>query len=279
MKVALIGTGRVGSAAAFCMLPNQKITELILVNRTREKAEGLKMDLAAAFPQFGVKISVGGADEAGDADVVVFTSGFFGAPAGKSMLDVNKPVVEEFFKDFEPKKKCKVVITTTPIDQLAKVALELTGLEKKNVMGFGGQLDANRLRYLVMRSRNDYSLNFEAHYIGEHGKRGIPIFRERVLERQGVIEETKNYFGKHLAKSGASTYATAAEITKLVDALLSEEGAVLDVSHYNGAKKIFITWPCIVNKDGARPIDLELSEEERKAYEALVAMRIDEETG
>ena len=42
MKIAIIGTGRVGCTIAFCLTGNEKIKELFLINRTRKNAEGLK---------------------------------------------------------------------------------------------------------------------------------------------------------------------------------------------------------------------------------------------
>ena len=43
MKVTIIGTGRVGSTLGFLLAGNDKIDQLVLVNRTKKKANALKM--------------------------------------------------------------------------------------------------------------------------------------------------------------------------------------------------------------------------------------------
>ena len=50
MKVALIGTGRVGSLVLQYLSRNKKIEELFIVNRRKEYSEGLIMDTVSAFP-------------------------------------------------------------------------------------------------------------------------------------------------------------------------------------------------------------------------------------
>ncbi len=278
MKLAIIGTGRVGSTAAFCLANNVKITELLLINRNPKSAEGLKADLVATYPEHGDKIKVGNFHDANNADIILITCGSFGAPTGSSLWDVSKPIIEGIFSKIQPKKDSKIVVITTPCDRIAHLICKLSGLDPKNVFGFGGQLDVNRLKYLIFSETNNFSKNVDANFIGEHGKRGIPVFRELVPDREKIIEHTRNYFGLYLAEYKASTYGTARELAKLAEALMSEETTVLTVSHYNADHGLFVTWPCAVNRDGVKePISLELNDAEKTEFDNLIKLRKNEE--
>ncbi len=269
MKVAIIGTGRVGSTTAFLLVENEKIDKLVLIDRTKDDAEGLKMDMMGTFSNFGDKLIIGDYEDADNADIILITCGSFGAPKGSNLLAVNKPIIEELFTKIKPKKEAKLVIITTPVDKTALIAYKLSGLDKNNVIGFGGQLDVNRLKYLIYSDKKDFSKNIDVHYVGEHGGRGIPIFREEVSNRNKIIEKTRKYFSLYLAKIDASTYGTAKELTKLVESLLGRE-RVLDVSYYDEKYGTFITWPCVVNENGVKePIKLDLTDEEKKEFEQL----------
>ena len=88
-RVALIGTGFVGSSYAFALL-NQGITEeLILIDLNKEKAEGDAMDLNHGLPfsPSRTKIWFGSYQDCGDADLVVITAGANQKP-GETRLDL-----------------------------------------------------------------------------------------------------------------------------------------------------------------------------------------------
>lgn len=274
MHIVIIGTGKVGSVLALLLCKNPKITKLTLINRTREKAEGLKMDLMGSFPEYGEKILVGEYRDANEADIIFLTCGVFGAPSGRNLFDVNKEIIESVLRDVKPKKEAKIVLTTTPIDELAPLVMSLTRLEPAHVIGFGGQLDVNRLKFLVQKDHKDFSKEIKVHFIGLHGASGIPIFKEEVSDRKQLMHESRNFFKLFLSHLNISTLGTSSELAKLADMLMSEKEHVVDISYYDKERNLFITWPCIVNKNGVKePINLDLSDEERKGFEELIRNR------
>ncbi len=279
MKIAIIGTGRVGSTTAFCLVDNAKITELLLINRNPKSAEGLKADLVATYPEHGDKIKVGNFPDANDADIILITCGSFGAPAGSSLWDISKPIINGIFSKIHPKKDSKIVVITTPCDRVARLIWKLSGLDPKNIIGFGGQLDVNRLKYMIFSETKTFSKKIDVNFIGEHGKRGIPVFREDVPDRKKIIEHARNYFRIYLAEYKASTYGTARELAKLAEVLMSEETVVLTVSYYEPKFGLFVTWPCSINKDGVKePLDLKLNDEEQSEFNNLIKLRKNEES-
>lgn len=253
-----------------------KIIELRLIDRDVKNAEWLKADLIGTYPNYGNKILVGYLESANASDIILITAGLFGIPIG-SLWNVNRPIIESIFTKLKLKNGTKIIITTTPSGKTAQLAWKLSGLKHSDVVGFGGQPDVNRLKYLIFSDTKNFSKDFEVHFIAEHGKRGIPIFREKVSNRDVIIDQAKNYFKIHLEKYNASTYGTASELAKLVGALMSKESISLDVSHYDLDNGIFITWPCIVNEDGiSGPIKLDLTDKEKAEFNNLIMVRKEE---
>jgi len=230
----------------------------------------------STYPEKGDKIIVGDYEDANDADIILITCGKFGAPAGSNLWEVNKPIIEDIFSKMKPKQDAKVVIITTPCDRTAKLVLKITGLPERQVIGFGGQLDVNRLKYLIHSDLNDFSNDIDVFFVGEHGKRGIPIFDGEVSDKKNIIEDTRNFFGLYLADYGASTFGTAKELANLTDALLSENKTNLCVSYYNALHEIFITWPCELSRNGIVPIDLALGDD-KVEFEELIKIRQQED--
>ncbi|MEW8988004.1 MAG: L-lactate dehydrogenase, partial [Bacillus sp. (in: firmicutes)] len=88
-RVALIGTGAVGSSYAFALL-NQGVTEeLVLIDLNKEKSEGDAMDLNHGMPfaPSPTKIWFGDYSDCKDADLVVICAGANQKP-GETRLDL-----------------------------------------------------------------------------------------------------------------------------------------------------------------------------------------------
>lgn len=75
-KVAMIGCGYVGSAAAFALMQNRLFAEIVLIDVDQEKAEGEAMDIGHGIPLVGnMKIYAGSYDDITDAAIIVITAG------------------------------------------------------------------------------------------------------------------------------------------------------------------------------------------------------------
>src|SRR3989338_6532578 len=90
-KVAIIGAGFVGSSAAYQIMGDGSATEIALIDKSAQKAEGEAMDLSHGL-QFKPhqKIIGGGSYElCNDAEVVVIAAGTNRKP-GQTRLDLIK---------------------------------------------------------------------------------------------------------------------------------------------------------------------------------------------
>ena len=101
-----------------------------------------------------------------------------------------------------------------------------------------------------------------------------------------VFEEVKKSAYKIIEAKGATYYAIALALVRIVGAILRDENSVLPVStlinNYYGIEDICLSIPSIVNKKGVEKVlPLKLSSDEHKKLKAsaLALQKIKEESG
>lgn len=293
-RVALIGTGAVGSSYAFALL-NQGITEeLVLIDLNKNKAEGDAMDLNHGLPfaPSRTKIWFGDYKDCGVADLVVITAGANQKP-GETRLDllekntkIFKGIVEEIMDSgFDG----IFLVATNPVDILTYAVWKFSGLPKERVIGSGTILDTARFRFLLGDYFDVDTRNVHAYIIGEHGDTELPVWSQADIAGTSISDWTKNkpeYKPEDLNqifinvrdaayqiidKKGATYYGIAMGLVRLTKAILQNENSVLTVSAYLDGeydqKDIYIGVPAVVNRKGVRKIvELDLSEEEKTKF-------------
>ncbi|WP_066064241.1 L-lactate dehydrogenase [Neobacillus soli] len=293
-RVALIGTGFVGSSYAFALL-NQGITEeLVLIDLNKEKAEGDAMDLNHGLPfaPSRTKIWYGSYQDCGDADLVVITAGANQKP-GETRLDlveknsrIFKGIVDEIMSSgFDG----IFLVATNPVDILTYAVWKFSGLPKERVIGSGTILDTARFRFLLGDYFDVDTRNVHAYIIGEHGDTELPVWSHADIAGTSISEWTKHKDGFNqedldqlflnvrdaayhiIERKGATYYGIAMGLVRLTKAILGNENSVLTVSAYldgeYGQKDLYIGVPAVVNRKGIREIvKLELNEDEQAKF-------------
>jgi len=293
-RVALIGTGFVGSSYAFALL-NQGITEeLVLIDLNKEKAEGDAMDLNHGLPfaPSRTKIWYGDYKDCGEADLVVITAGANQKP-GETRLDlvekntrIFKGIVEEIMASgFDG----IILVATNPVDILTYAVWKFSGLPKERVIGSGTILDTARFRFLLGDYFDVDTRNVHAYIIGEHGDTELPVWSHADIAGTSISEWTKNKDGFNqedlnqiflnvrdaayhiIERKGATYYGIAMGLVRLTKAILRNENSVLTVSAYlegeYGQENIYIGVPAVVNRKGIREVvELDLNEEEMAKF-------------
>lgn len=293
-RVALIGTGFVGSSYAFAML-NQGITEeLVLIDLNKEKSEGDAMDLNHGLPfaPSPTKIWFGDYSDCKDADLVVITAGANQKP-GETRLDLvdkNMKVFQSIVSQVMASGFNGIfLVATNPVDILTYATWKFSGLPKERVIGSGTILDTARFRYLLGEYFQVDARNVHAYIIGEHGDTELPVWSHADIGGRSVLDlvnERPEYKQEDLEKiftnvrdaayhiiqrKGATYYGIAMGLVRLTKAILQNENAVLTVSAYldgqYGQRDIYIGVPAVVNRNGIREvIELKLTEEERAKF-------------
>jgi L-lactate dehydrogenase len=300
-KVAVIGTGFVGSSSAFALMESGLFSEMILLDADQNRAEGEALDISHGLPfARPMKISAGTYDDLVDAAIIVITAGA-GQKPGETRLDLVKKNVAIFRTIIGEiaKRNCQgiLLIVANPVDILTYVALKLSGFPENRVFGSGTTLDTARLKYLLGERLSVDARSVHAWIIGEHGDSqiaawssanvsGVPLsdfcsmrgFTEHDQNMEDIAEDVKNSAYRIIEKKKATYYGVAVAVRRICEAIIRDEKSVLPVSSIQhgafGIKGVALSMPAIVGKNGVeKQIPIKLNEKEqielRKSADAL----------
>ncbi|TXC92404.1 L-lactate dehydrogenase [Metabacillus litoralis] len=289
-RVALIGTGFVGSSYAFALL-NQGVTEeLVLIDLNKEKSEGDAMDLnhGLAFAPTRTKIWYGEYEDCKNADVVVLCAGANQKP-GETRLDLVAKNLK-IFKSIVDRVMVSgfdgiFIVATNPVDILSYAVWKYSGLHHSRVIGSGTILDTARFRYLLGEHFGVDTRNVHAYIIGEHGDTELPVWShadiggspilDSVASDKDKLEEifvnVRDAAYQIINRKGATYYGIAMGLVRLTKAILHNESSILTVSCYlNGEydqRDVFIGVPAVVGSDGIKKVvELKLNEMENQQF-------------
>lgn len=294
-KVAVIGTGFVGSSFAYSLMIHGTTSEIVLIDIDRKRAEGEAMDLNHGLPFVQpARIWAGDYPDCEGADIVVIAAGLAQKPGESRLKLVNRNI--EIFRQIIPKmkeytKECILLIATNPVDIMTYASLKLSGFPPSRVMGSGTILDTSRLRYLLGEYLRVDPRNVHAYIVGEHGDSEVPVWSlanvagtrlkdycpicGRKYDAQylnTIFEQVKNAAYKIIELKGRTYYAIGLGLTRIVESIIRDENAVLTVSSflhdYHGVSDICLSVPTIINRKGIREVlKLPLEEEEIKKFQ------------
>ena len=296
----MIGAGAVGTATAYALLIKEVAREVVLYDIAKEKVDAEVLDLAHGTPFTGSSKISGGADIAltANSDLIIITAGAKQNP-GQSRLDlaaINVKILEGILpKLLEHSPNAIFMLVTNPCDVLAVVAQKITGLPASRVFASGTVLDSARLRWMLAEKLGVAPASVHAYIIGEHGDSEFALWSGARIgpislaewelpgggkltqnELDAMAEDVKNAAYKVIAGKGATNYAIGISASRIAEAILTDENAVLQVSSmlqdYNGISGVALSVPTIVNKYGAErqmPVAMSASELEKFQTSAL----------
>ena len=289
-KAAVIGCGFVGSATAFTLMQSRLFSELVLLDVNMEKADGEAKDIAHGIPFAGqMKIYAGTYDDAADAAIIIITAGANQKP-GETRLDLvqkNTAIYQSIIPEIVKRDFGGILlIVSNPVDILTYVALKLSGLPEKRVLGSGTVLDTARLKYALGEHLGVDSRSVHSFIIGEHGDSeiaawsstnvsGIPL--NEFCEMRGhfnhdaamdaIAEKVKNSAYEIISKKQATYYGIAMSVKRICECIVRNERSILPVSAMmhgeDGIEDITLSMPAIVGIGGVEThVPIALSEEE-----------------
>jgi len=303
-RIAVVGAGHVGTTFAYSLLLSGLAAEIVLVDADRARAEGEVMDLNHAVPfTRPARVWAGDPSDVAGAVVTVLAAGVAQRP-GETRLDLLRRNAAIFAEIVPAVARANpegiLVVATNPVDLLTDVALEQSGLPPGRVIGSGTILDTARFRYLISRHVGVDPRSVHAYIIGEHGDSEVPVWSlanvagmrldafcaAHGLEfddgvRQRIAHDTRDAAYAIIQRKGATYYAVAAGLLRLVEAILRDQRTVLTVStrvrDYEGIDAS-ISLPTVVDRTGAaRVLRLQLDPAEaaalRRSAEMLRDMR------
>jgi len=225
-------------------------------------------------------------------DIVIITAGQ-ARKTGMARIDLmnkNAKIVKSIVKEVvKHAPDCKLMLVTNPVDVMTYIAYEESGFERNRVFGMGNTLDTLRFRSYIAMELNVSREDVRALVIGEHGDSmvplieyasvsGIPItylLKEEQIEK--IVRSTITSGSDVIKLKGSTTYAPAAVIAIMADAILRGRNRVMSVSTFlqgeYGFSDVSIGVPVIFGRNGVEKIlELELTPETKRRFEKSVAI-------
>src|SRR3984885_2187274 len=295
-RVAIVGTGFVGSTTAYALLLSRIPAEIVLIDRDQRRADGHVQDLrdAEVFTHT-TKVVAGQLADCCSADVVIITFG--ASQAGRASRLDNLHETAALLKGLVSNVAHSnphgiLLIASNPVDVLTYAAWKWSGLPSSRVIGSGTSLDTSRLRRRLAEHYGVASGNVHAYVIGEHGESqvavmssariaGVPLesfcgelglpYDAGALKK--IADETRAKGMEIIRAKGATYYGIGAALARIACAVLRDEHAGLTVSTLApvsmGFGEVSLSLPAVISRDGvARVLSVPLSETEREALEA-----------
>jgi L-lactate dehydrogenase len=275
-------------------------SELVLVNRGRERAKGMATDIGYGAPLSSTtRVTDGDYSDLAGAALVMVTVGVNeksgGAtdrsdPAGRlRLLDKNA----EVYRDVIPRINAAapdavLLVVTDPPDPLAWLTRELARHDR--VLSTGTLLDSLRFRVHLGRRLKVAPTSIEAQVLGEHGTSqifhwsgarvgGVPI--ADALGQCGVahdgdfraaIEKEVRYANITIIEGiGASQYGIGMVCARIAEIVLRDERAVVPIGVYNSKLGVTLSLPSVAGRSGCiQVLDPLLSKDERMGLDKSV---------
>lgn len=292
-KVAIIGAGRVGSTFAYTLATSGLVREIVLVDADPARAEGEAMDIGHALPfHVPVRVRAGTPADLAGAMVTVVTAGTAQRPGEPrtALLQRNAAMLRPIVRDVVlANPQGLLLIATNPVDALTFAALRTSGLPPHRVLGSGTVLDSARLRSQLGVHYGLDPRNIHAYVLGEHGDSEFVAWSTATLGNMGLVEycalsgmscgpgemeaiaaSVRNAAYEIIRRKGATNFAIAAALTRIVEAVVRDEASVLTVStlaqgRYTG---VCLSLPAVIGRTGVqRILPIPLSPQEIQALQ------------
>src|SRR5262245_33078569 len=280
MKVGVVGSGLVGSTAAYALLMRGVGREIVLVDKNEARAAAEADDIRHAVP-FAHPLEVRSGDYADLAGcrVVVLCAGV-GQKPGESRLHLLRRN-EAVFREVVPAvlkhaPEAVLVVATNPVDVMTHLACRFAaecGVPASRVFGSGTTLDTARFRSLLGKHCSVDSHHVHAYVIGEHGDSevltwslatigGMPLeafSRLRGIElsipvRQEIDRKVRGAAYTIIGGKGATYYGIGSALARIVNAVLHDQRAILTVcaptADVAGVRDVTIALPRLVGGQG-----------------------------
>lgn len=296
MKVTVVGAGgNVGSTVSMSVAQRDFAKEVVMVDIVKEQdgekfypSKGRALDQWESSPihKFDTKLTgtVDYEDTAGS-DVCVITAGVPRRPgmSRDDLLETNANIVSSVTEQLvKHSPNTILIIVSNPLDVMAQVAYETSGLDSNRVMGMAGILDTARYRSFLAEELDVSPKDIQALLLGGHGDTMVPLPRFTTIsgmpvtqfidedKLEEIVERTKGGGGELVNLMGTSAwYAPGAAAAQMVEAIMLDQNRIFPCAAYlkgeYGHKDLFLGVPVKLGKDGVKEIiEVDLNEEEQQ---------------
>jgi L-lactate dehydrogenase len=311
MRIGIVGSGLVGSTAAYAMVMRGVGREIVLVDKDTQRAGAEADDIYHAVPfAHPMDIMDGDYSALKGSRVVVIAAGANQSSQGETRLQllsrnaaIFKQIVPEILKNAP---QAILVVATNPVDVMthltARYAAEY-GVPSHRVIGSGTTLDTARFRSLLGRHVGVDAHHIHGYVIGEHGDSevltwsladvaGLPLedfCRKRNIplndEVRAQIDDGVRRAAYHIISGKKATYyGIGSALARIVDVILHDQRSILTIctptDDIAGVKDVTVSMPRLLGGDGIiENFPLPLSDDEQQKLHdsaALIRQVIDD---
>jgi len=282
MKIAIIGAGNVGATIAYTLATQGLASDVSLIDLNPEKAYGEVLDIAhGGAVSEHVNLRAEGYEGLDDADIIVHAAGR-GRKPGESRLDLAKGNIKITEGIIAKVKKhdngrALILVVTNPMDVLTYVFHKRMGIDRRRIFGSGTVLDSSRFKFLLSNYYKTSPRNIHAMVIGEHGDSGVPLWSAATMgpvplhayaseghprlsaeDMARISREVVQAGQEVITRKGATYYAIAMSVTRIIKVIVNNEDRVLCVSSYienmHGVDDVCLSLPAFIGRDGIREL-------------------------
>lgn len=292
MKIAIIGTGRVGSSIAYALILKQSCNHLVIAGRSHDKAKGEALDLqhTLAFCSRPIRIEALTISQVIDADIIVITASADTKgeviTSRMQLGDKNTAMFRELIPNLAANNPNAVLlIVTNPVDVMTYAASKLSGFSANRVMGIGTLVDSARFRTMLSQEVHIHPDDLRTYILGEHGPNQFPILSsaeaggERIKDtpRHREIFNQVIQAGFEVYKlKGYTNHAIATATCMVIEAIVYDESRTMPLAtrfdEWMGVRDNCFSIPVVVGRNGInRHLHPEINDAEKAALNTAAA--------
>lgn len=287
--ITIIGSGKVGGAAALFTALRKVTDEILLLDVVQGLPQGEAMDINHMLAEKGIDVNVRGSNDYSEmkgSDIVVVVAGSGRKPGMTRMdlLKINASIVKGVVENIQKHAKDAMIIpVTNPLDPMAYLTYKVSGFEKSRVFGMGGMLDLSRFTQFIHEATGYSRNSIRGLVIGEHGENMLPLPRfstvsgipltsivskEKIEE---IVQGTRQVAAKVIELKGATVHAPGNAISTIIEAVLNNTKQVIPVATYldgeYGYSDVSVGVPAVIGKNGVEQIiELDLDSNEKEWF-------------
>ncbi len=290
-KIAIVGAGRVGEAAAQFIAQQELCREIVLLDVREGAAQGVALDISQTAPYLGFDTRLSGGRDPellAGAELVVITAGLPRKPgmSRSDVLEANVAVIDGIVDDLKRHApNAFVLMVTNPVDVLTYRAFQRGGWDRKRVFGQAGVLDASRMAGFLAEETGFSVRDITTIVLGGHGDTMVPLPRFCTVNgipvahfvddqtMDGIVQRTRDGGAEVLALRGnSSAYdAPGSSVAAMVDAISHNRRrlmpcvCILDGEYAQA--DIAMGVACVLGENGVESIEeLPLDESEKRLF-------------
>ncbi|MDR3593383.1 L-lactate dehydrogenase [Clostridium sp.] len=296
-KIAIVGTGLVGSSTAFSLITQGVCDEILMMDINEERALGEVMDLnhCIEYLNRNTKVVKGRYDQCGDVDIVVITAGAPPKPGETRLatLELSARIVESIVDPIMKSGfKGHFIVISNPVDIIAYHVYKISGLPKSHIIGTGTSVDSARLKNFIGELLNVDPRSVQGYSMGEHGDSQMVPWshvtvggksfyeilkdnKDRVgnVDLDKLVLETARAGWEVYNRKGTTYYGIATATVGIIKAIMNDENKIMPISTLlegeYGESDVFCGVPAVLNSDGVKEVvEIHMTKDEFQKFKA-----------